>query len=281
MSQVRIVTDSSAYLPREIIAQYPIEVVPLILNWDGKSYRDGVDILPDEFYTRLKHSDTIPTTSQSTEADYLDTCKSILDEGDDVLILPISSGISGSVYSAFQAKERLKSDRIEVLDTKLVSMALGFMVLAAARASVAGATLAEAKKVAEEAYPRIGVYFTVDTLTYLQKGGRINTAARLLGSMLSVKPVLAIQDGKIELVASVMTRKKAIEKMVELVETDVAGRHPLHISVFHALIRDEAQELQDSLVKKFAADEAILSDVSPVIGTHVGPGTISIAYMVG
>jgi DegV family protein with EDD domain len=281
MSIVKIITDSTAYLPKTLIDQYSIEVVPLTLQWNGKSYRDGVDILPDEFYTRLSQSDTIPTTSQATVSEFFIPFKRILDEGNEAMVLPISSGISGSVFSAIQAKEMLKTDHIEVMDTKLVSMALGFMVLAAARAAQDGASLAEVKAVAVDAYSKIGVYFIVDTLTYLHKGGRINSAKRLLGSILSVKPVLAIIDGKIELVSSVMTKKKAVAKMVSLVEEGIGDRRPVRISVFHALAREEAIELQDTLVKQFNADEAILSDVSPVIGTHVGPGTLSIAYMAG
>lgn len=281
MSRVTIITDSSAYLPKEIIAQYGIEVVPLTLHWDGKIYRDGIDIQPDEFYTRLSKSETIPTTSQVTVNEFLTKYKKILDQNGEGLVLPISSGISGTIYSAIQARDMVKTDRIEVMETKLVSMALGFMVLAAARAAESGASLAEVKAVAQDAYSKIGVFFTVDTLKYLHKGGRINSAKRLLGAMLSVKPVLAIEDGKIELVSSVMTKKKAIAKMVSLVEEGIGGRKPVRISVFHALAREEAIQLQNQLIERLKPEEAILSDVSPAIGVHVGPGTISIAYMAG
>lgn len=281
MNKVAVVTDSTAYLPQEYVDSLGITIVPLTLNWEGESYRDGIDIKPDEFYTRLAKSDTLPTTSQSTVGDYSEVFKTLTGKGFDVLVLPISSGISGSVNSAIQARKLFPKANIEVIDTKLVSMALSFQVLAAARAAKEGANLAECTNIAREAYNHIGVYFVVDTLKYLHAGGRIGGAKRLLGTALRIKPVLMIRDGKIEAVKSVISLNKAIEAMVELVERDIAGRTPVRISVFHALAEEHAKELLDSITKKLGAVESILSYVSPVVGSHVGPGTLSIAYMAG
>lgn len=281
MRKVKILTDSSAYLPHDIVAQYPIDVLPLTLIWDGKSYRDGVDITPDEFYTKLGASDTLPKTSQVTVHQFEEAIQKILDEGYAVLSLGISSGISSSFDSAEQAAKGFADQPVIVMDTKLVSMALGFQVLAAARAAQAGASLEECQKIAEEAYEKIGVYFTVDTLKYLAAGGRINSAKRLVGTALNIKPVLEIRDGKIELVESVISKNKAIKRMVSMVEKGIGGRKPVRISVFHALEQEEAEKLLAELSKQFDAEEAILSYVSPVVGAHVGPGTISIAYMAG
>ena len=281
MKKVAIITDSTAYLPQEMIDSLGISIVPLTVNWDGVSYRDGIDIQPDEFYTRLAKSDTLPTTSQSTVGDYSMVFERLIAQDRDILALPISSGISGSVNSAIQAAKMFPKASIEVLDTRLVSMALGFQVLAAARAAADGASLEECTKIAKEAYHHIGVYFVVDTLKYLHAGGRIGGAKRFMGTALRIKPVLEIRDGKIEAVKSVISMKKAVEAMVELVEKDIAGRTPVRVSVFHALAEAEAKELLDLIVKKFNAVEGILSYVSPVVGSHVGPGTLSIAYMAG
>jgi DegV family protein with EDD domain len=281
MKKVAIVTDSTAYLPQNYIDSLPIRVVPLSLTWEGQTYRDGIDIKPDEFYTRLGKSDTLPTTSQATVHDFSSVFEKLIDEGYSILTLPISSGISGTVNSAFQAKELMKGAPIEVIDTKLVSMALGFQVLAAARAAKDGASLEECKKIAIEAYSHIGVYFVVDTLKYLHAGGRIGGAKRFIGTALRIKPILEIRDGKIEAVKSVISINKAVDAMIQLVETDIAGRTPVRISVFHALAEVQAQELLDRVVKHFNAVEGILSLVSPVVGSHVGPGTLSIAYMAG
>jgi len=281
MKKVAIVTDSTAYLPQEYVDSLPIRVVPLTVNWDGETYRDGVDILPNEFYTRLAGSSTLPTTSQATVKDFADVFEKLIKEGYAILTLPISSGISGTVNSAFQAKDMFPKAEIEVMDTRLVSMALGFQVLAAARAAKEGASLEEVKKIAVESYDHIGVYFVVDTLKYLHAGGRIGGAKRLFGTALKIKPVLEIRDGKIEAVKSVITFNKALDAMIDLIDKDVAGKSPIRISVFHAQADEAAKKLLERTVKHFNALEGIMSFVSPVIGSHVGPGTISIAYMAG
>jgi DegV family protein with EDD domain len=212
---------------------------------------------------------------------YKEACQMLLDQGHEILVLPLSLGISGSYYSALQALSDFPGKPIELVDTKLVSMALSFMVLTAARAAEKGANLTSCKFAALEAYPKIGVYFTVETLKYLAAGGRIGGAKRLLGTALNIKPVLAIMDGKIEAVASVRTKKKAVLKMLDLIEKDMADRKPVRVSVFHANVPEEAKELLEEATRRFGAVESILSEVSPAIGSHTGPGTISIAYMAG
>jgi DegV family protein with EDD domain len=281
MNKVTILTDSTAYLPEETISDLAVEVLPLTLTWDGVSYRDGIDIKPDEFYARMRTSSTLPVTSQVNTATYSDYFEKLLAKGDSVLVLPISSGISGSVLSAFAAKENFPGAPIEVVDTKLVSMALGFQVLAAARLAKEGASLEECKEVAIKAYDHIGVYFVVDTLKYLYAGGRIGGAQRLMGTALNIKPVLMIKDGKIDAVRSVVSTRKAISAMFELVEQGIDGRDPVHISVFHAGVPEVAKEILKRTEEHFHPVENILSHVSPVIGSHVGPGTVSIAYMAG
>lgn len=281
MKKVAIITDSTAYLPQSIVEELGICTVPLTLHWDGESYRDGEDIKAEEFYDRLEESNTIPTTSQVTVNEFNELFKKLLDKDYAVFAMLISSGISGTVESAQQAAENFPDAPLAVMDTQLVSMALGFMVMKVARAAQEGASLAECQALAEAVYPNIGVYFTVDTLKYLNKGGRINTAKRLLGAALNIKPIMEIRDGKIELVESVISRKKAIERMLELVERDIAGRTPVRICTFHAKAEEDNQTLMAEAVARFDPIEAVTTFVSPVIGTHTGPGTVSIAYVVG
>jgi DegV family protein with EDD domain len=281
MAKTIILTDSTAYIPQEISGQLPISVIPLTLILNGKTYRDGVDIMPDEFYRLMSTTSSLPKTSQVTVSEYETRFEQLLNEGYEVLNLGISDGISSSYQSACQAQKLFPGKPIEILETKLVSMALGFQVLAAARAAKEGATLAQCKAVAEEAYPKIGVYFTVSSLKYLAAGGRINSAKRLLGTALNIKPILEIRNGKIELVESVISKKKSLSRMVSLVEKGVDGRRPVRVSVFHALDHESAILLQEELERLFQPVENILSLVSPVIGAHVGPGTVSIAYMAG
>ncbi len=281
MGGIAIITDSSTYLPKEYIEKYHLDLIPLTLHWEGQVYRDGVDITATEFYTRLKHANTLPTTSQVTPNDFRDHIQKALNDGKSVLVLPVSSGISATMQSALIAKEEFHGAPVEVVDTKLVSMALSFMVLTAARAAEKGASLAECKAIAEKSFDHIGVYFTVDSLKYLYKGGRIGGAKRFLGAAMSIKPILQIRDGKIEAAGSAITRKKAIEQMVNMVKLAVGDSKPVHISVFHALEPELAQQLQTRLNEEMQVEEGILSEVSPAIGAHVGPGTISIAWMAG
>lgn len=281
MNPVMILTDSTAYLPHDLVASHPIQVEPLTLNWDGQTYRDGVDIMAEEFYTRLAKSSTLPTTSQIAAGEIEKVLNRLLGEGYDVLMLLISSGISSTYSTAASVAANYPPDRVVIIDTHLVSMALGFQVLAAARKAAAGGSLAECKRVAEETYDHIGVYFTVDTLKYLAAGGRIGSAKRILGAALMIKPMLEIRNGKIELVESVISRRKAIRRLLDLVDEGIAGRKPVRISVFHALARDTADYLMEVCKERFNPVELILSEVSPVVGSHVGPGTVSIAYQAG
>jgi DegV family protein with EDD domain len=281
MAKVKIITDSTAYLPQQYVDQYGIEVLPLTLNWDGKSFLDGVDIKANDFYIQLKDSNSLPTTNAISIHSYAECIQKLLDQDFEVLILPISSGISASYFNAVKAVESFNGRPVDIIDTRLVSMALSFMVLAAARAAEQGVSLAEVKQVAVDSYKHIGVYFTVATLKYLHKGGRIGSAKRLLGSALSIKPILQIRDGKIEASGSAVTRKKALDRIIKLVGDGINGQTPVRISVFHALDLDTAHVLIERCQKEFNPVEMILSEVSPVVGAHVGPGTVSIAWMAG
>ncbi len=282
MGKVNIITDSSAYLPKDIAEKYNVRVVPLSLHWDGESYYDNVDIHAEEFYTRLLTSKTIPTTSQVTIGQFVEVFEPLVKAGEDVLYLSVSYGISATYNSAVQAAEMLGNPpNLMILDTRLVAMALSLLVIEAARAAEKGASLAEVKKVAEDALPRIGVFFTVDTLEYLHKGGRINSAKRLLGSAINLKPIMEIRDGKIELVESVISTKKATMRMLDLVEKGVAGRTPVRLAPFHALAFERMLAMEASAIERFHPVEIFRSEVSPAIGAHTGPGTLAIAYMVG
>ncbi|MBA4421208.1 MAG: hypothetical protein C0391_08675 [Anaerolinea sp.] len=281
MPRIKIITDSTAYLPQEYVNKYNIDVIPLTVNWEGRSFRDGVDMKTDEFYTRLKNADTLPTTNAVSIHDYNEYIQAALDGEYEVLILPISSGISASYFNGVKAVENFVGFPVEIIDTKLVSMPLGFMVLAAVRAAEKGATLQEVKRIALDSFSHIGVYFTVAELKYLHKGGRIGGAKRLLGSALNIKPILQLRDGKIEAAGSAVTRKKALERLVALVGEGIKDAKPVRISVFHALDIQTANDLMECCQKQFNPVEMILSEVSPVVGSHVGPGTVAIAWMTG
>jgi DegV family protein with EDD domain len=283
MSKVAIVTDSTAYIPDEILKKYFISVVPQIVIWGDETYQDGVDMQPDQFYRKLSTSKTMPTTSQVAIVTVKAAFEKLLEAGYDVLGIFISTKLSGTMQSALHAQEMLSkaASKIVVLDSNSTAMAMGFHVLAAARAAQGGASLSECQKLAEEAQKHTGVYFVVDTLEFLRRGGRIGGATAMLGSALNLKPLLELRDGRIESVEKVRTKGKAISRMIELVVEQVAGRTPVRLATLHANAEDEARSALEVAATQLNPVEQVLAAVSPAIGTHAGPGTVGLAYMAG
>lgn len=280
MSKVAVVTDSTAYIPPEFLKEFNISVAPLELIWGNETFRDGVDIQPEEFYTRLKKASVMPSTSQVTIPNFTKIFDPLIAQGYDILCVLISSKLSGTIDSAIQAIKEFPKASIEIVDSFSSGMALGFQALCAAKAAYQGKSLAECKAIAENAREHSGVVFAVDTLEFLHRGGRIGGASRFIGSALNLKPILEVSDGRVEAVERIRTRKKSLTRLVEIVEERTNGKQPLHIAVLHANAESEAREVLE-LTKKLNAKEYILSHVSPAIGTHIGPGTVGIAYLAG
>jgi DegV family protein with EDD domain len=281
MSKVAIVTDSTAYIPQDLLIQYSIRVAPLILIWGKDTYLDGVDIKPSEFYQRLEKDKVHPTTSQVTPAKFKEIFAELLEKEHEILAILISSKLSGTIDSANQALENFPGAPIEIIDSQSTSMAMGFQVLAAARAAQEGATLAECKALAEKAIQCTGVVFAVNTLEFLHRGGRIGGGARFLGTALNIKPILELRDGRVEALERVRTRKRSLARLVELVKERTVGKQPIRVAVLHANAPEEAREVLEQASQELSAVESVFSEVSPVIGTHAGPGTIGVAYMAG
>lgn len=281
MSQVAIVTDSTAYLPPEYLDRYQIQVIPLQVIWDNETYRDGVDISPTEFYQRLTASDSLPSTSQPPAAKFHRVFQHLLDRGQDVLAVLISSEISGTVDSALQACRSLDQDRISIVDSRTAAMATGLHVLAAARAAEQGAELQECQEVAHQAQRHTDVVFAVNTLEFLHRGGRIGGAKRLLGSMLDIKPILEMRGGKIEPLDQVRTRRKAVARLIDILQERIGDESPVRVAAFHSHVPGLAADMLESAQNQIDIDETITAQLSPVIGTHVGPGTLALAAMHG
>jgi DegV family protein with EDD domain len=283
MTKVAVMTDSTAYLPDNLVKSLSITVAPQVLIWGENTFRDGVDIMPDEFYKRLKTAKVMPTTSQVSIGDVKSSFETLLESGYDVLGIFISSKLSGTIQSATQARELLPkaADRISIVDSDSTAMAMGFHVLTAARAAQAGASLAECRQLAEESRAHTGVYFVVDTLEFLRRGGRIGGAQALLGSALNIKPILELRNGRIESIEKVRTKGKAIDRMIDLVVQRVGDRKPVRLATLHANAEVEAREALEKATLQLHPDESVFASVSPVIGTHAGPGTIGLAFMAG
>ena len=281
MSKVAVLTDSTAYLPNDLVEKYNIAVISQVLVWGEETMKDGVDISPTEFYERLSGAEIMPKTSQASAADFKEVLNRIVADGSDVLAILVSDKLSGTINSINQSLEFFPDANIEIVNSESIAMALGFAVLEAARAAKKGASLAECKAIAEDVKNRAGVVFAVDTLEFLHRGGRIGGASRFLGTALQLKPILEVKDGRVEAVERVRTKKKAQMRLIEIVEERTAGSTSVKLATLHANAYDDARALLDEATGRLGnVDESVFSEVSPVVGTHAGPGTVGLAYMV-
>jgi len=281
MKKLAIITDSTSYIPNDLVSKYNIHVTPQVLIWGEKTYEDGIDILPSEFYQKLSTSKVMPTTSQVTPVTFQKLFSKLVKEDYDILAILISNQLSGTIKSAIQAKEEFPGTNIEIVDSNTTAMALGFVVLTTARAAQEGASLKECVDLANKAKENVGVVFAVDTLEFLHRGGRIGGAQKLLGTALKMKPILEVTGGRVEGIERVRTRSKSLNRLVEVIEERINGRSPIHLATLHANSAADAKELLATASSKFSAIESIFSEVSPVIGTHAGPGTVGLAFMAG
>jgi DegV family protein with EDD domain len=277
MSRIAVVTDSTAYLSPQLIAAYAIQVIPLKIHWKSETYLDGMTMMPAEFYTRLDSDADTPTTSQPSIADFLEIFEQLAPDHDGIIVPLISSGLSGTVDSARAAAAQFSALPVEVLDTRSASAGSALVALAAARAAQAGASLEEVVRTVGAVSRSLGVYFMVDTLKYLHRGGRIGAASRYLGSALNVKPILFMNEqGRIDALERVRTRHKALDRLVEL-SSEKAGAEPAHVGVMHANAPEGAQFVLEQLKSRIICTESYTFELSPVIGAHVGPGTVGVA----
>ncbi len=282
MGKIALVTDSTSYIPADLVQRYQITIVPQVLIWGPDTFEDGVDIQPSEFYTRLKTATVMPSTSQATVSTFMKIFQGLLDQGYEILAILVSEKISGTINSATQAKAALPaSASIEIVDSQTTAMALGFQLLAVARLLEKGASMSEARTLAQKAVQHTGVVFTVDTLEFLHRGGRIGSGKRFLGTALKIKPILEMRDGLIEAVEQVRTRGKSLSRLVDLIEAQIGGRTPIRLAALHANAEADARLVLEEACNRMKVDESLLSIVSPVVGTHAGPGTVGLAYMAG
>jgi DegV family protein with EDD domain len=280
MSKIAIVTDSTSFIPPDLLKKHNITMIPQVLIWGEQTYQDGIDIQPSEFYTKLKSAKSMPSTSQVSPATMQATFQPLVDQGFEVIGLFVSSRLSGTMQSAVQAKELMGASgaKVSIVDSYATSMSLGLIVLAAARAAEGGASLTDTISIADKAKNNSGLFFAVDTLEFLHRGGRIGGAQRFIGSALNLKPILALKEGKVEGVERIRTKSKAHDRVLELIAEQVAGKSNIRIATLHANAAEEAKALLDRAAQQLSPVETIFAEVSPVVGTHTGPGTVGLAY---
>ncbi|HJX39575.1 MAG TPA: DegV family protein [Anaerolineae bacterium] len=284
MTKVAVVTDSGVNLPETVQETHQINVVPLKVILGEQTLRDGVDITPSRFYELLRAASKLPTTSQPSTGDFVEVYSRLSGEVDAIVSIHLSELLSGTIKSALAARELVDHVPIEVIDSRSASVGLGFVVLAAAREAQRGGGLPEVVAAAKKLIPRINVIFVVDTLKYLHMGGRIGGASAMLGTALKIKPLLHLYEGQVNPLERVRSKCKATERMLEIMAQRLQGDDSegvLHAAVAHADREDEALELKEQVLSRFQPDEFYLSELTPAIGTHAGPGTLGLGWYVG
>jgi len=280
MGRVAVTTDSSACVPREVVEQYKVHVLPLLLVFEDRAYRDGVDITASQFYELLKGARKLPTSSSPSPGEYLDAFVELGKEYDGVFCITLPPHLGMAYDSAVKAKE-MAADRapdieIDVYPSRGPALVQGFIAQAAGRVAAEGASLAEVRRAADDMMSRVNAIAMLDTLYYLAKGGRIPKAAAWAGSLFKIKPILDATDD-VRLIERCRTRKKALQRLLEILRARADSR-PLCVNLMHANAAEEAARLKDEIISRFDCREFYITDFTPVIGAHTGPGSLGITF---
>jgi DegV family protein with EDD domain len=281
-TRIALVTDSTCNLPPELAAERHIYVAPLYILWGEASYKDGIDIKEPDLFRRMRETEELPKTSQVSVQDFVEKFEKArqAESADEVVCAVISSDLSGTYSSAMQAKEMVDFP-VHVLDTRQTSWALGFPMLSAANARDAGASAEEIVKEIGDVSRRSCLLFTVESLDYLHRGGRIGNASWLLGTALNIKPLLELENGLIEAADKVRTRKRAVEHLIKVSQERAAGSPIQRLAIMHSGVEDEAKALLETARGILSPDESYMSFIAAVLGVHVGPGAIGMIVQWG
>jgi DegV family protein with EDD domain len=282
MDRVAVVTDTTHYLPRDLVTRLDLHQVSLYVSFEGKTEREADITDLADFYDRLSASSEMPSTSQPSVGDFLAIYEPLLEAGRDIVSIHLSAGISGTFTAAEQARDQLvergiDSDRIVVLDSATACAGLGMLAMAAASVARAGGSAAEAAEAAQACRRDLKVWFAVDTLEFLRRGGRVGGAAAWLGSTLKIKPILSIES-EILPIERVRTSKRTFERLIEY----LTARHDDGCDTFfiqHIHAPDQAQRLVERGRDIYGREPELVSEIGPVIGAHVGPGLLGVSGM--
>ena len=280
--KVAIVTDTTACIPPEQVEKYGIKVVPVDLIFRDKVYRDGVDITPTGFYNLLREAEELPTTSGSLPSPYVEAFQKAGRQVKTILCITLSAKLSAMFNSALlareMAKEGLPNVIIEILDCGTAATGQGLVVLAAAQKAASGGNLDEVIATTRRVMSRVKIYAALDTLYYLVKGGRVPKAVALVNSVLKIKPIFTIEDGEAHTVALPRTTKNALKRIQKIVARKTGKGRQLHVAVMHADSQDRAISLRDQIASKFNCVELFITEFTPVMGVHTGPGLVGVAF---
>lgn len=277
MNSIAFVTDSTACLTREQEQEYGIHVVPLTMIFNGTSYREGRDISPDQFYEKLKATKDFPKTSQPAPGEFVEVFEALQQSHDTVLGLFVSEKLSGTINSARQAAQMVGGD-IRIVDSGITSYGMAGPLLDGVHLARQGGTAEDVLQLWESELATMHAYFVVDTLEMLQRGGRIGGAAAAFGSLLQIKPILTIRDGKIDLFEKIRTHRRAMERILSLADESFGTDRSWRVGVVHADREKDAIALKEQLEARYPKVRFEVTELGPVVGCHAGPGVLALLY---
>ena len=280
--RVAVVTDTTACIPKDKLEEYSIELVPIGLIFGDTVYRDGIDITPSRFYEMLRQTDKLPTTSGSQTAPYLEAYRRAGRRAKNIACITESSNFSGMYNSALLAVEMAKKAvpgvKIEVLECSSAAAGQGLITIAAARAAASGKSLDEVVQATRELMPRVHLFATLDTLYYLARGGRVPQVAALVNSILKLKPVFSVNGGEAHTVALPRSNANALKHILKVMKKMIGERQPVHVAVMHADAPERAMEFKKQIASRFNCVELFVTEFTPVMGVHTGPGLVGVAF---
>jgi len=275
---IRIVTDSVSDIPKTIAKELGIIVLPLTVTFGKEVFKDGVDISSKEFFKKLKESPNIPFTSQVTPGEFIKTFEDVRGAGDNIIAILMSSQLSGTFNSGKTAKEYVDSENIEVIDSKSVTFGQGLMVIEAARMAKMGYSKEQIVKRVLDMRKNMVYKFLVDDLEYLRRGGRLSSSQAMVGKILSIKPILTMEEGKLVLEDKVRGKKKGIKWIINWIKERKIDLSDKTIGLFHSGDLEGLKALKKNILDNFEVGEILEAEVGAVVGTHAGPGCIAIAF---
>jgi len=283
-NKVVIVTDTTACIPQEKVKQYEIEQIPIELVFGDRVYRDGIDITPAQFYSLLQQVDELPTTSGSLPTPYLEAYRRASQRADNIVCITESSKFSGMFNSARLAKdiaqEEIPGLKIELIDCATAAAGQGLVALAAARATASASSMAEVVSTVYEGMRRVHLFASLDTLKYLVKGGRVPQAAALVNSLLNIKPVFSVNSGEAHTLGLPRSTESAIKRILKLMKSKIGKGKAIHVAVMHANVLEKAKMLEEQIISRFNCAEIFITEFTPVMGVHTGPGVIGVAFYI-
>lgn len=277
MQKIKIVTDSTADLSPDVIEKYDIHVIPLSIFVNGQTYLDRIDLQPDEFIEEMEKAEELPKTSQPAVGSFVEMYDRLGEDGSQVLSIHLTNGLSGSVATANSAAT-MTDTKVTVVDSLLITHALGYQVIEAAKMAQEGRSLEDILKRIEEVRKNTRLFVVVDTLENLVKGGRIGKGKAMIGSLLNIKPIASVEDGVLNPITKVRSQGQVVKTLAKIFEEDIAGKTVKAVAIPHAKALPLAQKMKEAVEKISGFTQSEIFFTTPVISTHTGVGAIGFTY---